>query len=91
MCSAWATKEADLRLQIKPSNQSRFESLFHSTVATFPRVVLAVTLTSLWTMPAGVMIGRRPRGSAGVNTPWYLPENWVLLSEVEEQTTRPKW
>ena len=32
-----------------------------STGATFVRVVLAVVLASLWTIPIGVMIGRHPR------------------------------
>ncbi|HVY71254.1 MAG TPA: ABC transporter permease subunit, partial [Verrucomicrobiae bacterium] len=32
-----------------------------STVATFVRVVLAVALATLWTVPAGVFIGRNPR------------------------------
>jgi NitT/TauT family transport system permease protein len=35
--------------------------LFSSTAATFVRVVLAVVLASLWTVPIGVMIGRHPR------------------------------
>ena len=34
--------------------------LFGSTVATFLRVLSAVALASLWTIPAGVMIGRSP-------------------------------
>jgi len=37
--------------------------LFGSTAATFLRVVIAVTLASLWTIPVGVMIGRHPRWS----------------------------
>lgn len=35
--------------------------LFSSTAATFLRVVIAVVLASLWTIPVGVMIGRHPR------------------------------
>ena len=35
--------------------------LFSSTAATFLRVVIAVVLASLWTIPMGVMIGRHPR------------------------------
>jgi len=35
--------------------------LFNSTAATFVRVVIAVVLASLWTIPVGVMIGRHPR------------------------------
>jgi NitT/TauT family transport system permease protein len=37
--------------------------LLRSTAATFLRVVLAVALASLWTIPVGVMIGRHPRWS----------------------------
>jgi NitT/TauT family transport system permease protein len=37
--------------------------LLRSTAATFLRVVIAVALASLWTIPAGVMIGRHPRWS----------------------------
>ena len=37
--------------------------LFSSTAATFLRVVIAVALASLWTIPVGVMIGRHPRWS----------------------------
>jgi NitT/TauT family transport system permease protein len=37
--------------------------LFQSTAATFLRVVTAVALASLWTIPVGVMIGRHPRWS----------------------------
>lgn len=37
--------------------------LLDSTAATFLRVVLAVVLASLWTIPVGVMIGRHPRWS----------------------------
>ena len=37
--------------------------LFRSTAATFLRVVLAVALASLWTIPVGVLIGRHPRWS----------------------------
>ena len=37
--------------------------LFGSTAATFLRVVVAVALASLWTIPVGVMIGRHPRWS----------------------------
>ena len=37
--------------------------LFRSTGATFMRVVTAVALASLWTIPVGVMIGRHPRWS----------------------------
>ena len=35
--------------------------LFSSTAATFLRVLIAVVLASLWTIPVGVMIGRHPR------------------------------
>jgi len=35
--------------------------LLGSTAATFLRVVIAVVLASLWTIPVGVMIGRHPR------------------------------
>jgi NitT/TauT family transport system permease protein len=35
--------------------------LFGSTAATFVRVVIAVVLASLWTIPVGVMIGCHPR------------------------------
>jgi NitT/TauT family transport system permease protein len=37
--------------------------LVGSTAATFLRVVVAVVLASLWTIPVGVMIGRHPRWS----------------------------
>jgi len=37
--------------------------LFGSTAATFLRVLTAVALASLWTVPVGVMIGRSPRWS----------------------------
>jgi NitT/TauT family transport system permease protein len=37
--------------------------LLRSTAATFLRVIVAVALASLWTIPAGVMIGRHPRWS----------------------------
>jgi len=37
--------------------------LFHSTAATFTRVVTAVALASLWTIPVGVLVGRHPRWS----------------------------
>ena len=37
--------------------------LLRSTAATFLRVVTAVVLASLWTIPVGVMIGRHPRWS----------------------------
>src|SRR5206468_8735887 len=37
--------------------------LFGSTAATFLRVLTAVALASLWTVPVGVMIGRSPRAS----------------------------
>lgn len=35
--------------------------LFTSTAATFLRVIVAVALASLWTIPVGVAIGRQPR------------------------------
>lgn len=35
--------------------------LLASMTATFARVIIAVALASLWTIPAGVMIGRHPR------------------------------
>ena len=38
-------------------------NLFFSTTATFLRVLSAVALASLWTIPVGVMIGRSPRWS----------------------------
>jgi NitT/TauT family transport system permease protein len=37
--------------------------LLQSTTTTFLRVVIAVMLASLWTIPVGVMIGRHPRWS----------------------------
>ncbi len=37
--------------------------LFRSTAATFLRVVAAVLLASLWTIPIGVLIGRHPHWS----------------------------
>jgi NitT/TauT family transport system permease protein len=37
--------------------------LLGSSAATFLRVVIAVALASLWTIPVGVMIGRHPRWS----------------------------
>jgi NitT/TauT family transport system permease protein len=37
--------------------------LLRSTAATFLRVVIAVALASLWTIPVGVLIGRHPRWS----------------------------
>ena len=37
--------------------------LLRSAAATFLRVVIAVALASLWSIPAGVMIGRHPRWS----------------------------
>jgi NitT/TauT family transport system permease protein len=37
--------------------------LLRSTGATFSRVIIAVALASLWTIPIGVMIGRHPRWS----------------------------
>jgi ABC-type anion transport system duplicated permease subunit len=37
--------------------------LLASTAVTFPRVVIAVVLASLWTIPVGVMIGRHARWS----------------------------
>jgi NitT/TauT family transport system permease protein len=42
---------------------SEWLQLFGSTAATFLRVVLAVALASLWTIPVGVLIGRHPRWS----------------------------
>ena len=42
---------------------SEWLQLLGSTAATFLRVVLAVALASLWTIPVGVMIGRNPRWS----------------------------
>jgi NitT/TauT family transport system permease protein len=35
--------------------------LFRGTAATFLRVVMAVALASIWTIPVGVLIGRDPR------------------------------
>lgn len=40
-----------------------WNELFRSTAATFLRVVSAVALASLWTIPVGVMIGHHPRWS----------------------------
>ena len=40
---------------------SEWLHLLRSTATTFSRVVVAVALASLWTIPVGVMIGRRPR------------------------------
>ncbi len=42
---------------------SEWLRLLQSTGATFLRVVVAVMLASLWTIPVGVMIGRHPRWS----------------------------
>ena len=42
---------------------SEWLDLLRSTAATFLRVVIAVALASLWTIPVGVMIGRHPRWS----------------------------
>jgi NitT/TauT family transport system permease protein len=42
---------------------SEWMDLFGSTAATFLRVLSAVALASLWTVPVGVMIGRSPRWS----------------------------
>lgn len=42
---------------------SEWMDLFGSTAATFLRVLSAVALASLWTIPVGVMIGRSPRWS----------------------------
>ena len=42
---------------------SEWVHLLLSTGATFLRVILAVALASLWTIPIGVMIGRHPRWS----------------------------
>ena len=42
---------------------SEWLELFASTATTFLRVLSAVALASLWTIPAGVMIGRNPRWS----------------------------
>ena len=42
---------------------SEWLDLLGSTAATFLRVVIAVVLASLWTIPVGVMIGRHPRWS----------------------------
>jgi NitT/TauT family transport system permease protein len=42
---------------------SEWLHLLGSTAATFLRVVIAVALASLWTIPVGVMIGRHPRWS----------------------------
>ena len=41
-------------------NGTEWLHLFTSTAATFLRVVIAVALASLWTVPVGVMIGRHP-------------------------------
>ena len=40
---------------------SDWGDLFRSTAATFLRVLCAVVLASLWTIPVGVLIGRHPR------------------------------
>ena len=40
---------------------SEWLHLLGSTATTFLRVVIAVALASLWTIPVGVMIGRHPR------------------------------
>ena len=40
---------------------SEWLHLIVSTAATFGRVIVAVALASLWTIPFGVLIGRRPR------------------------------
>ena len=44
-------------------NGTEWQQLLWSTAMTFARVVLAVTLASLWTIPVGVMIGRHPKWS----------------------------
>ena len=43
--------------------RSEWLSLLRGTAVTFLRVVLAVLLASIWTIPAGVVIGRNPRWS----------------------------
>jgi NitT/TauT family transport system permease protein len=40
---------------------SEWQHLVVSTAATFLRVVVAVVVASVWTIPVGVLIGRRPR------------------------------
>ena len=42
---------------------SEWLHLLGSTATTFLRVIIAVALASLWTIPVGVMIGRHPRWS----------------------------
>ena len=42
---------------------SEWLHLLGSTAATFLRVVIAVAVASLWTIPVGVLIGRHPRWS----------------------------
>jgi len=51
-------KYAELLLTLRAADWLR---LFGSTATTFLRVVIAVALASLWTIPIGVMIGRHPR------------------------------
>ena len=41
--------------------RSEWLHLLNSMAATFLRVIIAVALASLWTIPVGVMIGRNPR------------------------------
>jgi len=51
-------KYAELLLTLRAAE---WLHLLASTATTFLRVVIAVALASLWTIPAGVMIGRHPR------------------------------
>ena len=53
-----AVKYAELLLTLTGNDWLR---LLGDTGATFLRVIIAVALASLWTIPVGVMIGRQPR------------------------------
>ncbi|EEF60170.1 ABC transporter permease [Pedosphaera parvula] len=44
-------------------SKADWKSILLSTAMTFGRVIAAVALASLWTIPVGVMIGRNPRWS----------------------------
>lgn len=48
---------------LKTLSGGDWKRIFTSTGMTFLRVVTAVALASLWTIPVGVMIGRNPRWS----------------------------
>ncbi len=59
LCALYgAVKYASLLWTLTTGN---WQHLLISAGATFARVLVAVALASLWTIPAGVMIGRHPR------------------------------